>query len=37
MQTKVFQLNKYENCGKVSKYFDPFELCRVTVLVIDKS
>ena len=26
MQTKVFRLNKYENCGKVLKYFDAFEL-----------
>ena len=26
--------NKYDNRGKVSKYFDPFELYRVTVLDI---
>ena len=23
---KAFRLNKYENCGKIFKYFDPFEL-----------
>ena len=34
MQIKAFRLNKYENCGKVLKYFDAFGLCRVTVLTI---
>ena len=34
MQMKAFRLNKYENCGKVLKYFDAFELYRVTVLGI---
>ena len=29
---KAFRLNKYENCGKVLKYFDAFELYRLTVL-----
>ena len=34
MQIKAFRLNKYENCGKVLKYFDAFGLYRVTVLTI---
>ena len=34
MQMKAFRLNKYENCGKGFKYFDPFELYRATVLAI---
>ena len=31
---EAFRLHKYENGGKVSKYFDAFELNRVTVLTI---
>ena len=31
---KGVSLNKYENCGKVLKYFDAFGLYRVTVLTI---
>ena len=31
MQMKAFQLNKYENCGKVLKHFDHFQLNTVTV------
>ena len=34
MQMKAFRLNKYENYGKVLKYFDAFELYRVNVLGI---
>ena len=36
MQMKAFRLNKYENNGQVSKYFDPSELYRVTVVNIGK-
>ena len=32
MQMKAFRLNKHENCGKVLKYFEPFEQYRETVL-----
>ena len=32
MQMKAFRLNKYENNGKVLKYFDPSALYRVTVV-----
>ena len=31
---EAFRLNKYENCGKVLKYFDAFELYRASVLSI---
>ena len=31
MQMKAFRLNEYENCGKVLKYSDPFELYTVNV------
>ena len=34
MQIKAFRLNKYENCGKVLKYFDAFGLYGVAVLTI---
>ena len=34
MQMKAFRLNKYENCGKVLKYFDAFQLYRASVLSI---
>ena len=32
MSLKAFWLNKYENCGKVLKYFDVFELYRYTFI-----
>ena len=35
-QMKVFRLNKYENCGKILKYFDAFELYIVTLLTTGK-
>ena len=34
MQMKAFRLDKYENCGNVLKYFDAFELYRLTGLAI---
>ena len=34
MQTKAFRLYEHENCSKVLKYVDPFELYRVPVLDI---
>ena len=34
MQIKAFRLNKYEDCGKVLKYFDAFEGNWATVLTI---
>ena len=37
MQMKAFRLNKYENCGKILKYFDAFELDIVTVLTTGKN
>ena len=36
MQIKAFRLNKYEDCGKVLKYIDAFELYRVNVLTVGK-
>ena len=33
---KVFRLNKYENCGKILKHFDAFELYVVTLLTTGK-
>ena len=32
MSMKAFWLNKNENCGKVLKYFDVFELYRYTFI-----
>ena len=33
---KVFRLNKYENCGKILKYFDPLNyIATVVVLTME--